>query len=79
MREKRNLVGQTRIRQLQIGAIYMDNEEGRRKKRIFEVRKELISFNIYKIDENEMAKNRELIHGCNTFPGLGYVKIVKPQ
>ena len=36
-RQKRDIVGQTPIRTLQIGAIYQDNEEGRRKKNVFEV------------------------------------------
>ena len=38
LRHKRNLARENPIRQLQIGVIYQDNDEGRRKKHIFEVR-----------------------------------------
>ena len=38
LRHKRNLAGEKPVRQLQIGVIYQDNDEGRRKKQIFEVR-----------------------------------------
>ena len=38
LRRKRNLASQNPIRQLQLGVIYQDNQEGRRKKEIFEVR-----------------------------------------
>ena len=38
-RQKRDFIGETPIRTLQIGVIYQDNEEGRRKKKVFEVSK----------------------------------------
>ena len=37
LRQKRNLFSEKPIRQLQLGVIYQDNEEGRKKKQIFEV------------------------------------------
>ena len=38
-RQKRGIVGEPSIRTLQVGVIYQDNEEGRRKKAVFEVSK----------------------------------------